>query len=88
MPQDLSIVGFDNREITKTPAYSVTTVDGGLLELGSVAARRLVRLVEAGAGEPTQTYVTPKLIVRGSTAAAPEGALEAGNNIVANEKER
>jgi len=43
-------------------------VDGRLSEVGTLAARRLVRLIQHGADESSQTYVTPKLILRGSTA--------------------
>lgn len=72
VPGDLSIVGFDNREIAQTPAYPLTTVDGRMHKVGTLAARRLVRLIDQGIGDPSQEYVTPKLIVRGSTGPSPE----------------
>jgi len=71
VPRDLSIVSFDDTPIVKFSRPPLTAIRQPIAEMASVAAELLIR---AASGEPTEaTHVLPfKLIVRGSTAVAPE----------------
>ena len=70
VPEDLSIVGFDNEPFAANPTHPLTTIDPGFEEMGLLAARRMAALIERGGREqtPKRSLVTPHLIIRGSTA--------------------
>jgi LacI family transcriptional regulator len=64
IPQDLSVVGFDN--IMESKYMGLTTVDQFISEMGYVATRMLIRLIN---GDPleSQTYkMQTKLVIRNS----------------------
>ncbi len=64
IPDDLSVVGFDN--IMESKYMGLTTVDQFISEMGSVATKMLIQLIEGEALE-SQTYqVQTQLIVRNS----------------------
>jgi GntR family transcriptional regulator, arabinose operon transcriptional repressor len=68
VPDELSLVGFDNHEVGKSLTPPLTTIAQDGDTLGAEAAHRLLNLVE---GEPIQEVLTllpTQLIVRGSTA--------------------
>ena len=73
IPQDLSIVGFDNIELSEHINPPLTTVEQDFYGMGTTAARALVdRMngkVEATSGT---TFLPTKLIVRASTALMTE----------------
>ena len=64
IPEDLSVVGFDN--IMESKYMGLTTVDQFISEMGSVATKMLIKLIQ---GEPleSQTYqVQTQLVIRNS----------------------
>ena len=64
IPQDLSVIGFDN--IMESKYMGLTTVDQFISEMGFVATQMLIKLIN---GEPleTQTYkMQTQLIIRSS----------------------
>jgi LacI family transcriptional regulator len=68
IPQDLSIVGFDDTEVARVSAPQLTTVAQPLRRMGTVALRTALRL---GAGDHVDSHhveLATELIVRGSTA--------------------
>ncbi|WP_433257775.1 LacI family DNA-binding transcriptional regulator [Streptosporangium sp. CA-135522] len=68
IPEDLSIVGFDDTQIARMTSPPLTTVRQPLREMGAVALRTALRLA---AGEPIDSphvELATELIVRGSTA--------------------
>jgi LacI family transcriptional regulator len=70
IPQDLSVVGFDN--IMESKYMGLTTVDQFISEMGFVATQMLIKLIN---GEPleTQTYkMQTQLVVRTSCQALVE----------------
>ncbi|MBF8184676.1 substrate-binding domain-containing protein [Nonomuraea sp. K274] len=70
IPEDLSIVGFDDTQIAQMASPPLTTVRQPLREMGSVALRTALRVA---AGEPIDSHhveLATELIVRGSTAPA------------------
>jgi len=69
VPDDLSIVGFDNENAAENWPRLLTTIEPRMVEIGRTAARRLVRLADSD--EPIEAQVVcvqPKLIVRQSSA--------------------
>jgi LacI family transcriptional regulator len=75
VPEDLSIVGFDDTLIAGWSRIQLTTVRVPIQEMGRLAARRLVaRIAHDGPPLPATTDVFPTdLIRRGTTAAAAAG---------------
>ncbi|HEV7657436.1 MAG TPA: LacI family DNA-binding transcriptional regulator [Mycobacteriales bacterium] len=68
VPEDLSIVGFDDTTVAKFSAPPLTTVRQPLREIGAVALRRALQLA---AGEKVDSYhveLATELVVRESTA--------------------
>ena len=73
VPEDLSIVGYDNAPIATRIWPMLTTVRLPITHMGRTAAQLLVSNYDAMSMEPpSATSVMPSLIVRGSTAAAPD----------------
>ena len=74
IPEEISVVGFD--DIPESPYFMspLTTVRQDFGEVGSRSLRVLVRTiesVEAGERPPTGSLVPPELVVRASTAVPP-----------------
>jgi DNA-binding LacI/PurR family transcriptional regulator len=66
VPRDLSVVGFNDTSEARRCDPPLTTVDARGVERGRIAAE----IVFAN-GPPRQEVLQPRLIIRGSTAAAP-----------------
>jgi LacI family transcriptional regulator len=71
VPDDLSIVGFDDLEEASIVDPPLTTVRQPLAELGRMGASLLVRLVDGQRVDALRVELATKLIVRGSTAPPP-----------------
>jgi DNA-binding LacI/PurR family transcriptional regulator len=71
IPEEVSVVGFD--DIPESPYFlpPLTTVRQDFIEVGSRSLRLLVRRIETGDIAPSRSLVEPQLIVRASTAVAP-----------------
>lgn len=69
VPDDLSVVGYDNTDMAAIVRPSLTSVDQPRLAMGALAMTLLGDLLAGG--RPRREVVQPELIVRGSTAAAP-----------------
>ena len=67
VPDDLSIVGFDDLILSAELSPSLTTVQVGASAMGDVAARRLIEAVEHGSDIVSQRLST-QLVIRGTTA--------------------
>jgi len=71
VPDDLSLVGFDNSGLARLRAIWLTSVDGAAERVGELAARMLVdRMAEPERPRRTR-LVSPGLEIRGSTGPAP-----------------
>ncbi|WP_169983745.1 LacI family DNA-binding transcriptional regulator [Microbispora sp. H10836] len=74
VPEDLSIVGFDDTQIARMASPPLTTVRQPLREMGAVAVRTALRLAAGERIESHHVELATELVVRGSTApAAPMG---------------
>jgi len=71
VPQDVSLVGYDNTYLARIRHISLTSVDNGNFGVGVQAGRFLVdRLADPTL--PRRAHVVPTVLeVRGSTAAPP-----------------
>lgn len=69
-PEDVSVIGFNDDELTEHLAPALSTVRMPVDELGRIAAQRIVQEI-AGQGELADVVtLTPELVVRDSTAPA------------------
>jgi len=69
VPQDLSVVGFDDLPITRWVSPPLTTVRQPLAEMGRTAAQMLGDLIAGLALRTSRVELSTELIVRESTAA-------------------
>ena len=71
IPDDVSIVGYDNTHLAAIRHISLTSVDQPRRDMGRVAAERLCARIEDPLREPLQTLVVPHLVIRATTGRAP-----------------
>ena len=76
VPEDVSVVGFDDIQSAAFQNPALTTVRQPLREMGLAAAETLLRRITAPANAPypTEIVVEPELIVRASTGKAAKKA--------------
>ncbi len=72
IPDDISIVGFDDIELSRMASPPLTTVRVDKEELGSIAVRSLLGAVRNNEGKPMISVVPIKLMERGSVRSIPE----------------
>ena len=68
VPQDLSVVGFDDTEIARIASPPLTTVRQPLREMGAVALRTALRLAAGEQIDSHHVELATELVVRDSTA--------------------
>jgi LacI family transcriptional regulator len=69
IPQELSVVGFDDLRVTRWASPPLTTVRQPLAEMGRTAAQMLGELIEGAALRTNRIELSTELITRESTAA-------------------
>ncbi|MEZ5776936.1 MAG: LacI family DNA-binding transcriptional regulator [Paracoccaceae bacterium] len=67
VPQDVSVVGFDNIEVVEHLTPTLTTIRQPRTEIGMRAAELLLGMIDAGVSDCTSEVIAVKLIQRGST---------------------
>lgn len=73
VPQDLSVIGFDNITSAAHARPGLTTFDSNTVEGGRRVAQMLVECIAAGADAPPQTLlIRPRLVLRESHGPAPQ----------------
>lgn len=75
VPQELSIIGFDNNPLTQHLVIPLTTVEQQFYEIGRTAAEVIVQWLEHGTPATERIYVPVHLIERG-TASWADSAVE------------
>ena len=70
VPDQLSLVGFDNTGVAASSAPPLTTVHQPILQIGEAAVVTLIRLA-SGDQAPKRIELATNLVVRASTAAVP-----------------
>jgi LacI family xylobiose transport system transcriptional regulator len=72
VPEDLSVVGFDDLEIAPHSNPPLTTVHQPIRQKGEESAKLLLRMIASPDLErPEHKVLETRLIIRASTAAAP-----------------
>lgn len=72
IPEDVSVIGFDDIQSAAFHNPSLTTVRQPLREMGEAAARLLLERLTGEPPFPEMVTLETELVVRGSTAPAPE----------------
>jgi LacI family transcriptional regulator len=71
VPQDISVVGFDDVPLAVFSNPQLTTVRQPLQRMGQIAAKTLIDQIEGKEKFQAEIVIEPALIVRASTGAAP-----------------
>ena len=75
VPEDVSVVGFDDIRIAVHNNPSLTTVRQPLQKMGEIAARTLLNRIEEREDWVAEIAIEPEFVVRNSTARAPAPAV-------------
>ncbi|MGU9852578.1 LacI family DNA-binding transcriptional regulator [Pseudomonas koreensis] len=68
VPSELSVIGFDDIQMSRYVYPALTTVGQSILQLGEMAAEVLLRRIAAPSLATDQRIVTPSIVLRESTA--------------------
>jgi DNA-binding LacI/PurR family transcriptional regulator len=68
VPEDISLVGYDNSPLAQSRYLSLTTVDDRSTAVGAAAATALLARIEDPTGTAIRTMIEPALVVRATTA--------------------
>jgi len=71
VPNELSLVGFDNLEVSASLTPPLTTVAQDTAGIGAEAAYRLLNLIEGDSVGEVLSLLPTQLVVRGSTGSVP-----------------
>lgn len=71
VPEDLSVIGYDNSPLAKSRYLDITTVDNRSDVVGADSAQTLLARIQDPGLEPGRKLIDPVLVVRGTTARMP-----------------
>jgi len=71
VPQDLSLIGFDNISLANYLNPRLTTATKNILQIGRDAVRMVLERIEDPEKPYQQIYIPARLIIRESTGPAP-----------------
>lgn len=70
VPQDVSVIGCDDRPEGQLYPFRLTTIKQDIVELGRNAGRMIMRMIEEEDYVPVSISLKPRLVVRSTTGAA------------------
>jgi LacI family transcriptional regulator len=73
VPQDVSVMGFDDIQWAAFNTPSLTTVRQPLGKMGEIAAETVIGMIEQSGDHPAEIAIEPTLVVRESTGSAAGG---------------
>ncbi|MGW6208626.1 LacI family DNA-binding transcriptional regulator [Streptomyces sp. NPDC055089] len=73
IPTETSLVGFDDLPVARWTHPALTTVRQPLLDMASMAARTLLRIIDGEHADTLRLELATRLVVRGSTAPPAPG---------------
>ena len=73
VPQDLSVVGFDDIDVASAATPQITTVRQPLQEMGRMGVTMLMRVLNGHEAEALHIELATELVERSSTAPVPPG---------------
>jgi len=71
VPQDITVMGFDDIQWAAFNTPSLTTVRQPLRKMGEIAAETVISMIEQSGKHPGEIAIEPTLVVRESTGSAP-----------------
>lgn len=74
VPGDVSVIGFANNPLAETVYPGITTVDQCAAEIGQMAGKQMVQMIEEGKVSGGICWVEPKLKLRNSCASPRKNA--------------
>jgi DNA-binding LacI/PurR family transcriptional regulator len=80
IPEDISVVGFDDIPVAAFTSPGLTTVRQPLERMGQIAAKTVIDQIEGRAEDVQEIVVEPEFVVRGSTAPARSLSGSAGRD--------
>lgn len=66
VPEDISVIGYDDSEIAKVAIPELTSIQPPLEELGRIGANEILQLIKGKNVQTHHVVVSPKLIMRSS----------------------
>jgi LacI family transcriptional regulator len=73
VPEDVSVVGFDDIDVSRATSPQLTTVRQPLQEMGRMAVTSLMRVLDGHEAEALHIELATELVVRGSTGPVRDG---------------
>ncbi len=71
VPEDISVVGFDDVPVAVFSNPQLTTIRQPLQQMGQIAAKTLIDRIEGKAEFQAEIVIEPELIIRASSGPAP-----------------
>ena len=72
VPQDLSVIGFDDIRFSQYLVPALTTVSQPMLQIGQETVRLMLEILRGTGRRPKSVTLPHKLMVRDSTASPPK----------------
>ncbi len=83
VPDDLSVVGFDDTTMARIAVPAITTIRQPLEEVGRMAVTLLTRIIDGQTVDPLRVEIGTRLVVRESTGPVPLASVRRSQRVLA-----